>query len=61
MSSLKPLTYASAKFFCATLGISRTTWWRWSQMPDFPRAIRIGRSVRWHVEAVEAFLAQQEI
>ncbi|WP_449101931.1 helix-turn-helix transcriptional regulator [Pseudomonas extremaustralis] len=44
---------------CAKYQVSRTTWWRWSKSPGFPVPMRFGRSVRWSVEAVEAFLASQ--
>ncbi|MFC3940088.1 AlpA family phage regulatory protein [Pseudomonas gingeri NCPPB 3146 = LMG 5327] len=43
---------------CAKYQISRTTWWRWSQSPGFPRPLRFGRSVRWDVDEVDAFLIQ---
>ncbi len=43
---------------CVKYQISRTTWWRWTQVPGFPQPLRIGRSVRWDVDAVDAFLIQ---
>jgi predicted DNA-binding transcriptional regulator AlpA len=55
-----PGTYGTSAQLCTLYQVSRTTWWRWSQMPGFPRAVRFGRSVRWPVEAVEAFLTPQE-
>ncbi|MCY1369177.1 hypothetical protein D9M69_561990 [compost metagenome] len=51
---------ATTEQLCTKYQISRTTLWRWSQMPGFPAPIRIGRSVRWDDPAVEAFLTQQE-
>ena len=55
-----PGTYGTSAQLCTLYQVSRTTWWRWSQMPGFPRPVRFGRSVRWPVEAVEAFLTPQE-
>ncbi|WP_348970439.1 helix-turn-helix domain-containing protein [Pseudomonas atacamensis] len=55
-----PGTFGTTAQLCTRYQVSRTTWWRWSQMPGFPRAVRFGRSVRWPVEAVEAFLTPQE-
>ncbi|KRA88804.1 hypothetical protein ASD91_15185 [Pseudomonas sp. Root68] len=55
-----PGTYGTSAQLSTFYQVSRTTWWRWSQMPGFPRAVRFGRSVRWPVEAVEAFLTSQE-
>ncbi|WP_095964540.1 AlpA family transcriptional regulator [Pseudomonas sp. ACN5] len=57
----KPGTLATTEQLCNRYQISRTTWWRWSQTTGFPRAIRFGRSVRWPIEAVNAFLTQQEV
>lgn len=54
-----PGTFATTEQLCTRFQVSRTTWWRWSKTADFPRAVRFGRSVRWPVEAVEAFLTQQ--
>lgn len=45
---------------CTKYQFSRTTLWRWSQMPGFPKPIRFGRSVRWDDSAIEAFLTQPE-
>ena len=55
-----PGTFGTTAQLCTRYQVSRTTWWRWSQMPGFPRAVRFGRSVRWPVESVEAFLTPQE-
>jgi predicted DNA-binding transcriptional regulator AlpA len=55
-----PGARATAAQLCAKYQVSRATWWRWSKTPQFPEPIRFGRSVRWHVEAVEAFLTRQE-
>ncbi|GAB3471368.1 MULTISPECIES: helix-turn-helix transcriptional regulator [Azotobacter] len=52
--------YATTEQQCTKYQVSRTTWWRWSQMPGFPKPIRFGRSVRWDDPACEAFLTQQE-
>lgn len=53
-----PGAHATAAQCCAKYQVSRTTWWRWSQTPGFPQPMRFGRAVRWHIEAVEAFLTQ---
>lgn len=55
-----PGAFATTAQLCTRYQVSRTTWWRWSQMPGFPEPIRFGRSVRWPVETVESFLTQQE-
>ncbi|VVM57622.1 hypothetical protein PS645_01085 [Pseudomonas fluorescens] len=55
-----PGTFGTTAQLCTRYQVSRTTWWRWSQMPGFPRAVRFGRSVRWPVESIEAFLTPQE-
>lgn len=55
-----PGTYGTSAQFCTKYQVSRTTWWRWTQSPGFPCAIRFGRSVRWSSEAVDSFLTQQE-
>lgn len=55
-----PGTFGTTAQLCIRYQVSRTTWWRWSQMPGFPRAVRFGRSVRWPVESIEAFLTSQE-
>jgi len=50
-------SYAPAKFFCTKFSISRSTWWRLStKSANFPTPIRFGRSVRWEIESVYAFL-----
>lgn len=55
-----PGAFATTAQLCNRYQVSRTTWWRWSQTAGFPRPIRFGRSVRWSVEAIEAFLFQQK-
>ena len=55
-----PGAFGTTTQLCNRLQISRTTLWRWLQMTGFPRPVRFGRSVRWPVEAIEAFLNQQE-
>ncbi|KAA5846517.1 helix-turn-helix domain-containing protein [Pseudomonas chlororaphis] len=52
--------WATAQQLCARYQISRTTWWRWSITSGFPLPIRFGRTVRWDVNAVEAYLTRQE-
>lgn len=51
-----PQILAAADFFCRRYSISRTTWWRLSQRPEFPQPVRIGRAVRWNVMKVDEFL-----
>lgn len=60
--TMTPLTpaWATGQQLCARYQISRTTWWRWSTTSGFPLPIRFGRTVRWDVNAVEAYLTQQE-
>lgn len=53
-------TLGTSLQFCTRFQISRTTFWRWSQTPGFPVAVRFGRTARWPVEAVEAFLTSQQ-
>lgn len=53
-------TFGTSAQFCSRYQISRTTFWRWSKTPGFPVAVRFGRSTRWSVEAVEAFLTAQQ-
>lgn len=57
---LKPGAYLAAASFCKALGISRTTFWRWSHYPNFPRPLRIGRTTRWRADEVVAFLDTAE-
>lgn len=54
-----PGAFGTAAQFCTCYQVCRTTWWRWSKTEGFPRAVRFGRSVRWPVVAVEAFMTQQ--
>ncbi|WP_455229840.1 helix-turn-helix transcriptional regulator [Geopseudomonas aromaticivorans] len=54
-----PGTFGTTEQLRTRFQVSRTTWWRWSKTAGFPEPIRFGRSVRWPVEAVEAFLTQQ--
>lgn len=54
-----PGAFGTSEQLCSRFQISRTTLWRWSKSAGFPEPIRFGRSVRWPVEAVEAFLIQQ--
>jgi predicted DNA-binding transcriptional regulator AlpA len=55
-----PGVRATAAQLCAKYQISRATWWRWSNTDNFPTPIRFGRTVRWDVDAVEAYLLRQE-
>jgi predicted DNA-binding transcriptional regulator AlpA len=55
-----PGARATAAQLCARYQISRTTFWRWSRAPGFPAPIGYARSVRWDVDAVEAFLSQKD-
>lgn len=51
-----PGAHATAAQLCAKYQVSRSTWWRWSKTPNFPKPLRFGRSVRWDPEPVDAFL-----
>lgn len=56
-----PLSIFSSKYgrykdLCAALGVSRTTLWRWSRKPDFPKPIKRGNTVLFDIDAVEAWL-----
>lgn len=51
---------ATADQICSLYQISRTTWWRWSKAPNFPAPVRFGRTVRWDIAAVDAFLTGKE-
>ncbi|MFJ7311156.1 helix-turn-helix transcriptional regulator [Pseudomonas sp. NPDC098747] len=55
-----PSPYATAAQLCAQYQISRATWWRWSNTDNFPKPYRFGRTVRWDVAAVEAYLQRRE-
>lgn len=58
-SSTTPSQWATATQLCTKYQVSRTTWWRWSKAADFPAPARYGHTVRWHTEAVDAFLTGQ--
>ena len=53
-----PGTHATTAQCCTKYQVSRTTWWRWTKVPGFPQPLRFGRSVRWDVEEVDAFLTR---
>lgn len=53
-----PGTRATTAQCCTKYQVSRTTWWRWTKVPGFPQPLRFGRSVRWDVEEVDAFLTR---
>jgi predicted DNA-binding transcriptional regulator AlpA len=42
---------------CALAGVSRATWWRLHAAAKTPRAIKLGRSVRWDRAEVAAWIA----
>ncbi len=48
------------KQVASLLGVSRECLWLWLKQKKFPQGIKIGRSVRWRPEAVEAFLKEKE-
>lgn len=52
--------YAKAKELCDLLGISKTALHKYSKDGTFPEPIKIGRSLRWNMENVQAWIAQQE-
>lgn len=58
-STTNPIEYRSGSYIAReVLGISRTSLWRASLLPGFPKAVRIGRSVRFEVAAVVAFVRE---
>ena len=59
MQTKNPVYQPVAKL-CERYQVSRTTFWRWSKTPGFPSPVRLGRSVRWNTEFVDAFLTKQE-
>jgi len=48
--------YGRYKDLCDALGIGRTTLWRWSNQPGFPKPIKRGNTVLFDIAAVEAWL-----
>lgn len=46
------------KDLCDALGIGRTTLWRWSNQPGFPKPVKRGNTVLFDIAAVEAWLAE---
>ncbi|MGO1271520.1 helix-turn-helix transcriptional regulator [Pseudomonas helleri] len=47
---------ATTEQLCTLYQISRTTWWRWTKIENFPTPIRAGRVLRWDANAVDTFL-----
>ena len=46
----------------ALLGCSSTSLWRWAQLPDFPRRIRIGKNaVAYRKDEILAWLAARQV
>jgi prophage regulatory protein len=44
------------------LGCSSTSLWRWAQLPDFPRPIRIGkRAIAYREDEIIAWLEQRQL
>lgn len=40
--------------------VSRVTIWRWNkEVPDFPKAIKIGGSTRWRKSDLEKYIAKR--
>lgn len=58
IQSCPPATqqYFSGPAIATHMGISRTTQWRLSKLPGHPGPVRLGRSVRWELSAVVAFV-----
>ena len=54
------LIWATADQFCSRYQISRSTWWRISKTAGFPDPVRLGRAVRWNVEAVDKYLMRKK-
>lgn len=48
--------YGRYKDLCDALGIVRSTLWRWSEQPGFPKPIKRGNTVLFDIAAVEAWL-----
>ncbi|WP_016715743.1 MULTISPECIES: helix-turn-helix transcriptional regulator [Pseudomonas putida group] len=51
---------ATTEQLCTLYQISRTTFWRWTKIDNFPIPIRAGRVLRWDAEAVDAFLTNRK-
>lgn len=49
-------TYAAPKEVCELLNIDKATLYRWTKAGKFPKAVKIGRTVRYKAEEVKAFL-----
>lgn len=49
-------TYAAPKEICELLNIDKATLYRWTNAGKFPKAVKIGRTVRYKTEEVKAFL-----
>lgn len=58
ISPQAPAVLSTTDQLCEHYQISRTTFWRMSQRPGFPKPYRIGRILRWDAEAIRAFLQQ---
>ena len=52
--------WATAKQLWTRYQISRSTWWRISKTAGFPDSVRLGRAVRWNVEAVDKYLMRKK-
>ncbi|MEX1921606.1 helix-turn-helix domain-containing protein [Pseudomonas aeruginosa] len=48
--------WLSASQLCAKYQVCLTTLWRWAKPPGFPKAVRVGRVLRWDAGEVDAFL-----
>lgn len=53
--------YGRYKDVCVALCISRTTLWRWIQLPGFPKPFKRGNTVLFDLEAVEVWLMEGEL
>lgn len=48
-----------SKELCSMLSISKSTLYRWSQLIDFPKPIRLNRTVLYDFEQVKNWLETQ--
>ena len=47
------------KEVCSTVGFKKTVIYKWMNEGEFPKSIKIGRSVRWVSTEVEAWIAEK--
>ncbi|WP_025204787.1 helix-turn-helix transcriptional regulator [Enterobacter ludwigii] len=47
------------KQVCHAVGFQKTTIYKWMNTGDFPKSIKIGGSVRWVSEEVQAWISEK--